>query len=122
MAIDKARVHAELDELVKLERGWNGYPRESPPIKECEIHAARKFVDSLPDDLQLQPRAVPLMGGRVSLDFDSLDELSVEFDPGNNEVNVFLFDSAKMGSPRILEVLRLYEQIRMNERNVVPHD
>jgi len=59
-------VRSDLDELSGLQPDWDGYgaPRINPKI----IEAARRFVDSLPDDSP-KPTVVPMSSGNLQFEW-----------------------------------------------------
>ena len=65
--LDKQAVYGSLDELRGFKANWDGYG--AIPLDPRNLDAARRFVESLPDEAIPHPMVVPMTRGRVQLEW-----------------------------------------------------
>jgi hypothetical protein len=67
ISLDKSAVLRALQELQGFRTNWDGYGAE--PLDSRNLEAARRFIESLPDDVAPTPMVVPMTRGRVQLEW-----------------------------------------------------
>lgn len=65
--LDKRAVLQSLDELRNFKNNWDGYG--AGPLDPRNLDAARRFVESLPENVAPTPNVVPMTRGRVQLEW-----------------------------------------------------
>ncbi len=95
-------INVRLDELSRLQPNWDGYG--APTIDPKIIAAARTFVRSLPAQLALCPRIVPLSPGNLQLEWHAGTKiLELEFE-----------------DPRTIHYLQWYPEHGVEEEDTIP--
>jgi len=72
-------VCAELDELLRLPKNWDGYG--APKIDQTIVAAAQKFVAELPESIAWRPHVVAMSPGNLQLEWQhGTKSLELEFE------------------------------------------
>lgn len=67
VSFDKRAVLQSLQELQGFEANWDGYG--AAPLDPANLDAARRVIESLPNDAASTPMVVPMTRGRVQLEW-----------------------------------------------------